>query len=119
MQEKLKFMIEEMCMTGLNFRQISFVYRKLGSVIYQICAGWIRYPDKGHIENSIIQVVKTPSSLLSSIPSSANWDERDDLKHAQISERVSFLSPPLCNPRQLVVFYNVLSASKYIMHWIV
>ena len=32
--KKLNFMIEEMCMTGLNFRQISFVYRKFGSVIY-------------------------------------------------------------------------------------
>ena len=31
-------------MTGLKFRHISFVYTKFGSVIYQTCAGWIRYP---------------------------------------------------------------------------
>ena len=44
-------------MTGLNFRHISFFYRKFGSVIYQVCAGWIRYPDGGHIENSIFRLV--------------------------------------------------------------
>ena len=44
-------------MTGLNFRHISFFYRKFGPVIYQTCAGWIRYPDVGHIENSIFRLV--------------------------------------------------------------
>ena len=57
MQELLNFMIEEMHMTGLNFRHLSFVYRKFGSVIYQIYAGWIRYPDAGHIENFIFPLV--------------------------------------------------------------
>ena len=45
-------------MTGLNFRHIPFCYGKFGSVIYQACAGWIRYPaDAGHIENSIFHPV--------------------------------------------------------------
>ena len=44
-------------MTVLNFRHISFFYRKFGSVTYQICVGWIRYPDEGHIENSIFHLV--------------------------------------------------------------
>ena len=45
-------------MTGLNFRQTHFIfYRKFGSVTYQTCAGWIRYPDAGHIENSIFRLV--------------------------------------------------------------
>ena len=50
LDEKWNFLFEEMCMTELNFRQISFFYRKFGSVIYQTCTGWIRYTDAGHIE---------------------------------------------------------------------
>ena len=44
-------------MTGLNFRHISYFYRKFGPVIYPTCTGWIRYPDAGHIENSIFRLV--------------------------------------------------------------
>ena len=44
-------------MTGLNFKHISYFYRKFGPVIYQTCTGWIRYPDAGHIENSIFRLV--------------------------------------------------------------
>ena len=35
-------------MTGLNF---FFFFRKFGSVIYQTCEWWIRYPDTRHIDN--------------------------------------------------------------------
>ena len=34
LDEKLNYLIEEMCMTGLNFRHISSFYRKFGPVIY-------------------------------------------------------------------------------------
>ena len=58
LDEKRNFLMEEMCMTGLNFRHISYFYRKFGPVIYQTCTGWIRYPDAGHIENSIFRLVE-------------------------------------------------------------
>ena len=41
LDEKWNFLIKEMCMTGLNFRHISFFNRKFGPVIYQICAACI------------------------------------------------------------------------------
>ena len=41
LDEKWNFLIEEMCMTGLNFRHISFFYRKFGPVTYQTCAASI------------------------------------------------------------------------------
>ena len=44
-------------MTGLNLRDISYFYRKFGPVIYQTCTGWIRYPEAGHVENSIFRLV--------------------------------------------------------------
>ena len=50
-------------MTGLNFRHISYFYRKCGPVIYQTCTGWIRYPDAGHIENSIFHLTVKNTSL--------------------------------------------------------